>query len=493
VLRTYRIIQRRRLFRAADWPVGTASLEHAKPEPKPFSRAPDYIDNLASRNSNLDSDTLIIGGGAAGLAAAAELAKHGGSARILEARTRLGGRIFTRIEPGVPIPVEFGAEFIHGTSRITFEWLRQARTVAVDASEVRWELEDGQLRPTQELFEEMKKGLSRAPRPRKDLPFAEFLSGPAKRFLRPKVREFACMLVEGFDAADATRVSTLETIEEWSGGSAADAPTFRPLLGYQSLIDALLTAADPQLISIQTESVIEEIRWRRGSVQVMGRICGQPFSLSARNAIITLPLGVLQRAAHEPGAVRFAPELQAKRRPLELLGNGPVHKVLLRFRNAFWEQLDQGRYREAAFLHAPQAPFPTFWTSLPLRSPIVVAWTAGPNAQRFAGCTREQIIEAALTSFQSLFGKKVDVREELEGTLFHDWESDPFSCGAYSYVLAGGARARKTLAMHIANTLFFAGEASDVEGESGTVAGALHSGIRAARELLRSMRSARLR
>jgi monoamine oxidase len=439
----------------------------------------------------LDFDTAIIGGGAAGLAAATELARHERPVRILEARDRLGGRIYTRTEPGMPIPLELGAEFIHGTSRITFEWLQRARTMAVDASEVRWELDAAQLRPTKDLFEEMKQGLARAPRPRKDLPFADFLAGPAKRYLRPKARKFACMLVEGFDAADATLVSTLETIEEWSGGSAADAPTFRPLLGYGSMVDALRIAADPQFVSIQTETIVEEIAWKRGSVRLLGTTRGQPFELSARNAIVTLPLGILQRGLHKPGAVRFAPELKTKRKPLELLGNGPVHKVLLHFREAFWEQLDRGRYREVAFFHAPDAPFPTFWTSLPVRSPVVVAWSAGPNAQRLSGRGRGAIIEAALDSFQSLFGRKANVRRELDGTIFHDWEVDPFSCGAYSYVLAGGAKARKALAAPIDNTLFFAGEASDVEGESGTVAGALQSGVRAAREVIAAEKRAR--
>jgi monoamine oxidase len=232
--------------------------------------------------------------------------------------------------------------------------------------------------------------------------------------------------------------------------------------------------------------VVEEIGWQRGSVRIAGRNRGSPFELTARKAILALPLGVLQRAPHEPGAVRFAPELRVKRKPLELLGNGPVHKVLMRFRKPFWEQLDRGKYREVAFFHAPGAPFPTFWTSLPVRSPIVVAWSAGPNAQRLSGRGREAIIEAALESFQTLFGRKVKVRDELDGTIFHDWELDPFSCGGYSYVLAGGAKARKALAAPIDNTLFFAGEASDVQGESGTVAGALQSGIRAAREVIAS-------
>jgi monoamine oxidase len=437
-------------------------------------------------------DTLIIGGGAAGLAAAAELAAQGRTAQILEARDRLGGRIFTRFEPGVPTPLELGAEFIHGTSRVTFEWLKRARTLAVDASQVRWELEDGRLRPTKALFEAMKKGLAAAPRPHQDLPLAEFLAGKAKRHLRPNVRDFARMLVEGFDAADATLVSTLETLKEWSGRSAADAPTFRPLPGYQSIIDALLAGAAPELISIRTHSAVEAIEWQRGAVRVRGQTHGRTFEIAASNAIITLPLGVLQRAPNTPGAVRFTPELKSKRKSLELLGNGPVHKVLLRFHESFWERLDAGKYRDIAFFHAPDAAFPTFWTSIPMRSSMIVAWSAGPNAQRLTGRTRAEIIQAALDSTQSLFGRKIDVREQLAATYFHDWQDDPFSNGAYSYVLAGGGRARKELARPVDGTLFFAGEATDVQGEPGTVAGALQSGIRAARELLKVRRNTKI-
>jgi monoamine oxidase len=71
----------------------------------------------------------------------------------------------------------------------------------------------------------------------------------------------------------------------------------------------------------------------------------------------------------------------------------------------------------------------------------------------------------------------------LERAYMHDWQADPFARGAYSYVVAGGASARKALAAPVQGTLFFAGEAADTQGESGTVAGALQSGMRAARQV----------
>jgi monoamine oxidase len=77
----------------------------------------------------------------------------------------------------------------------------------------------------------------------------------------------------------------------------------------------------------------------------------------------------------------------------------------------------------------------------------------------------------------------------LEGAWVHDWQSDPYARGAYSYVKVAGEKAREQLAAPLRDTLFFAGEATDTEGEAGTVAGALQSGERAAREVLRSLRS----
>jgi len=70
-----------------------------------------------------------------------------------------------------------------------------------------------------------------------------------------------------------------------------------------------------------------------------------------------------------------------------------------------------------------------------------------------------------------------------DAVLLQDWARDPYSRGGYSYVLVGGEGAREALGAPLQDTLYFAGEATDAE-EAGTVAGALRSGARAAREIL---------
>jgi monoamine oxidase len=76
------------------------------------------------------------------------------------------------------------------------------------------------------------------------------------------------------------------------------------------------------------------------------------------------------------------------------------------------------------------------------------------------------------------------VAAELESWYFHDWQADPFARGAYSFVLAGGLDARAALAQPLDDTLFFAGEATNSDGHTATVHGAIASGRRAAREVI---------
>ena len=428
-------------------------------------------------------DTLIVGAGAAGLVAAAELSRGSGTVCVLEARDRVGGRMFTRREPGVTLPIELGAEFIHGCAPATLGWLARSNTAIVDAHGVRVTLRDGKPEPADNLFAQMKRGLDSVGRPRKDLPFAEFLDRVANRELSPAARQLARQLVEGFDAADATRVSTWATLDEWNGSSAADAPTFRPLGGYASLIDGLVCALDHARVQVRLGTIVHTIHWQRGRVTIEATRHGQPCSVQGKRAIITLPLGVLQLPAHAAGAVRFLPDPR-KQQALAGLASGPVIKVVMHFRKPFWEEVDDGRYRDASFFRATGQPFRTFWSAVPLRGSLINAWAGGPNAQRLSGRNETELTSAALDSLQSMFGKKVRVRRMLERAYQHDWQADPFARGAYSYVIAGGTGARKALATPVKNTLFFAGEAADIQGEWGTVAGALQSGMRAARQVL---------
>jgi monoamine oxidase len=179
------------------------------------------------------------------------------------------------------------------------------------------------------------------------------------------------------------------------------------------------------------------------------------------------------------------------RRACSLLGSGPVVKTVMKFSEAFWEdkaaakaaRSDEG-LRDAAFLHDPDAAFPTWWTARPLRVPVLTGWAAGPKALTLSGLPERAIIDAALGSLAELFGRRARLNSLLERAHCYDWLADPFARGAYSFVMVGGGRARSGLAAAIEDVLFFAGEASDNSGQASTVAGALSSGQRAAREVL---------
>src|SRR5829696_9016931 len=153
-------------------------------------------------------DVLILGAGAAGLAAAAELAAAGCSALLLEARDRVGGRAWTRNGPDFPIPIEMGAEFIHGRSAATFDLLRKAGLAAIDAPDSHWSLRDGKLQPLEEqAFKNIQQSMERADvLGRRDTSFESFLERGPKYGLSAEECAFARMFVEGFDAADPTLV-----------------------------------------------------------------------------------------------------------------------------------------------------------------------------------------------------------------------------------------------------------------------------------------------
>nr|WP_298727715.1 NAD(P)/FAD-dependent oxidoreductase [uncultured Steroidobacter sp.] len=434
---------------------------------------------------NDEYDVIVVGAGAAGLAAAAHLSRHGKSVCVLEARDRIGGRILTVRPRGAAVPLELGAEFIHGESPAIFEQLRLAGDVAVDAAQTRYRVpQPRRMKRAEDLFESLKARLGRIPKPRTDVPFAEFLQ-KHQRQLSPTLRAFATMLVEGFDAADPARASAVEILKEWGGGSAADAPTFRPQRGYGALMDSLAGSLDPAKTCVQLECAVNEVRWRRGEVNVSFVRHGEPGVVRAARAIITLPLSVLQLPALTPGSVLFTPTLPRKQAPLSRLLMGPVVKLVLCFSRPFWAEIDNGYHRDVAFFHAQGAPFPTFWTTLPVRAPVLMAWSGGPKAMRLVSRSTDEVLRPALASVTQIFGKRRDYRKMLEAVYWHDWQSDPYSSGAYSYAGVGGGRAKRQLARPVEQTLFFAGEALDME-ESSSVGGALSSGQRAAKAVLQS-------
>jgi monoamine oxidase len=427
------------------------------------------------------SDVIVIGAGAAGLAAAAELAAAGRSVLIIEARDRIGGRAWSLRVPGVPSPIELGAEFIHGKPEATFGALRRTGLAAVDSPRTRWFVRNGALEPMGNLRNEVRRAMRVTPAlEKRDMPFQQFLAG--KRGLSTFARAFARRMVEGYDAADPGRVSAREIAEEWAGEGATDMPQFRPFGGYGALMDRLFLLASARA-ELRLQTVVRAVRWRRGRVEVEGETKGHPFRAAARRAIVTLPVGVLRRRPGQADAVRFDPVLQGKERALGYIQAGAVLRVVMQFPRAFWEELDGGRYRNAAFFHSPYSAFPTVWTALPARAPLLVAWSGGPRAVSLSAATRGDIVRRAVMSVDSLFGGRAGADGLPVATWVHNWQRDPYAHGAYAYVSVGGRGARRKLGAPVARTLYFAGEATDAS-EAGTVAGALRSGQRAAQQIL---------
>lgn len=429
-----------------------------------------------------DADVIVIGAGAAGIAAAEALANAGRRVLLLEARSRVGGRIWTQRFDGLDMPIEVGAEFIHGRAPATLEWLQRVGIPTLDSDGEFWNLPEAQERGDDGLYDELGELMAPVAALATDLSVDDYLDRHATQFAA-ETRESARSMVQGFDAADTALASVQAIAEEWAGPASVGEPQYRPLGGYGRALDAVVARFDRALVDLRLEHVVHGVDWRRGQVIVRGMQRRSPFVVSAPRAIVTLPLGVLQQPAGATGSVRFAPGLDALRPALDLLGAGDALKVVMRLREPVWERLRESRFEKAFFLHRRDAPFPTFWTSLPLRAPVITAWAGGPRARRLSAQGEELAMRQALRSLEFLFDGEIDGDALHVESTMNDWTADVFARGAYSYVKVGGRSARAQLATPLEDTLFFAGEATDTEGEAATVTGAWQSGLRAARAL----------
>ncbi len=182
-----------------------------------------------------------------------------------------------------------------------------------------------------------------------------------------------------------------------------------------------------------------------------------------------------------------------RRAAVEKLEVSHACKLALRFREAFWEEPGFFRRRVATkldepnridFLHDRKGDFPTWWTANPWRVPVLTAWAGGSRADAMSQLSETGLVDRALASLsRALAFPRSRLEDVLESWRAHDWRRDPYSRGAYSYVGVGGRPVQRALARPCEGTLFFAGETTDAE-EMGTVAGAIASGQRAARQVL---------
>jgi monoamine oxidase len=185
-------------------------------------------------------------------------------------------------------------------------------------------------------------------------------------------------------------------------------------------------------------------------------------------------------------SIVFSPVLPEKQNACSFLEMGPAVRVSLCFCEKFWER--DPEMTDLGFLFTDDPQFPTWWTSNPLPYPILTGWAAGGFAVAHSGQSRSEIVHSAVQALGRIMS--VDVRslgQQMTSAFTHDWQSDPFSRGAYSYAAVGGIAAAEELAAPVEETLYFAGEATNCDGYNGTVHGAIATGWRAAQELLQSL------
>ncbi len=446
---------------------------------------------------------VIIGAGISGLAAAAEIGRAGLPVVVLEARERIGGRIFTQREPAYGAPIELGAEFIHGVPSEIWEPLRKSGANITEVNGDNWCVFRERLSPC-DFFSEVDQILDGMDDSLPDQSFLAYLErGFPDQAHTPglgEAKRHAIGYVSGFNAADPALVGVHWLVagmraEEKNEGHRA----FRSGNGYSDLLEFFQRQLEKSKVKVETGSVVERVTWKRGLVEVLASRRNAPAAITCRHVLITLPVSLL-KSANGPGAVNFVPSLpEEKIAALDKIEMGKVIRIVLRFRRRFWDTISpaagtaSGSERKTlsnmSFLFSEDELFPTWWTKMPSRDPLITGWAPFRSAERLSGLNPSAITKHALeTLSQLLRTKKQDLENQMEGSYVHDWRTDPFSLGAYSYGRVGGDGAQQILASPVENTLFFAGEATDTSGNNGTVHGAIASGHRAAAEIIEASR-----
>lgn len=412
----------------------------------------------------MQKQVIIVGGGISGLAAASELRES--QVVLLESKDRLGGRIHTVASGGTP--VELGAEFVHGRSPALMNALLAAGLTTEPVSNRNQILSDGGLEPVEvwEKFGQLTRGINPQ---EKDKAFSEFL---ASQELDERTRRMLLTFAEGFNAADANRLGAHGLRRaNYASEQMEGASQMRVSKGYGELVSYLEHQAREAGAILHTNATVHAVHWREGHVKIEANVGGEQRVFTGDAAIITLPLGVLKA-----GDVAFHPALPAKAEAISGLEFGHVSKVTFSFQRAWWPEQDFG------FIHALGELLPTWW-SYP-DSAMLTGWAGGPKAEALREHSSTQLEQVGLEILSRIFSMPVgSIRAELVSTHTHNWARDPFVRGAYSYIPVGGIYLPKQLGAPVADTLFFAGEATARDAQMGTVFGAYESGLRAAAEI----------
>jgi monoamine oxidase len=414
---------------------------------------------------------LVVGAGAAGLVAARQLVRAGKRVTIVEARDRCGGRIYPLPVEEFGYPAEGGPEFVHGAAPLTRALLREAKLSLLPRGGTRWSARTGKLSPNEPSPPHMGRFYQALSEVKADLPIAEFLETHFADRRYDDMRRSVTRTVEGYDAADPRRASTLALRDEWTARD--DGPHGRIAKGYGALIDYLLSECRSHGAALHLDAHVTAIEEARGRVAVH---CHHGATFEANAAVLTVPPPLLSEIALPPAARQRAAAAD--------IGFGNVVKILFRFATRWWADHNGRDLSDLSFLLS-DATVPTWWTQYPDRYPVLTGWLAGPKADRVSSLAEAELIELGLASLAEIFNLPADrIRRDLVTARAINWGNDPFARGAYSYATPRTREAQSVLRKPDGGGIFFSGEALYAGPDMGTVEAALASGQETAQTIL---------
>ena len=417
-------------------------------------------------------EVIIAGAGAAGLMAAKILSEKKIPVCILEARDRIGGRIYTVTEPGFSKHIEAGAEFMHGRLPLTRSLSKKSGAKYYEIKGEMWQKKNGQLEKNKEFIEHSNLLFKKLNKLTVDVSISDFLEKNFSGKKYEETRQSLQKLIEGYDAADIKKASALAFKEEWESG---DDEQYRIENGYGILVDDLKNSCLQNDCEFYLSNIVSEIQWTSGQANV---ITSEKKYFSSKKVIITVPIKLI--AEPTEASISYKPALPEIINAAKEIGYGGVIKVVLEFSRAFWET---EKVHNLLFVFSSEK-IPTWWSQLPDKTPVLTGWLAGPKANELSNETNETILRHALHSLAAIFATDVEFLERLlKASFVHNWIADPFSKGAYSYKSLTTETSQKILLKPVSGTLFFAGEALSKE-HFGTVEAALHSGKEVAEKIL---------
>lgn len=417
---------------------------------------------------------VVIGAGLAGLAAAQALKKQGHEVLVVEARDRIGGRIWSsRQWPDMPL--DLGASWIHGVKgnplTLIAEAIQANRLVTHYGKAITYNTRGQPLSQAEEnrldnLGARIAQALTLAQKQDNDVSIQQAIA--------PLLAEFSA-------SSEETRfihfLLNSEMEQEYSGSTAKLSAHWydndKEFGGDDALFAhgfGLVTAFLAEGLNIGLGQLVHEIQWDSSPVRVMT----QKSVFLADHVVVTLPLGVLQA-----GNVRFSPALPPEQQQaIAKLGMGVLNKCCLRFQEAFWpDDVDWLEYIPAT--PGAWAEWVSFMRVANM--PILLGFNAADRGREIEQWPDQQIVASAMQTLKTLFGSHIP---EPIGYQITRWAADPFALGSYSYNAVGSTpQMRKALAKPLGKRLFFAGEACH-EDYFGTAHGAYLSGLHAAEEIL---------